>query len=47
VTVALTQGMPEARGHTWTTEDYDRRDAAFAALGMEPPRRKRARHAER
>ncbi|HEV8190782.1 MAG TPA: hypothetical protein VGP82_04755 [Ktedonobacterales bacterium] len=33
VTVALTEGMPEARGHTWTAEDYAKRDAAMAALG--------------
>lgn len=34
MTVALTQGLPEARGHTWTPEDYARRDASLAALGL-------------
>jgi hypothetical protein len=36
VTVALTEGVPESRGRSWTAEDYARRDAALARLGMRP-----------
>jgi hypothetical protein len=34
VTVALTANTPQARGRTWTAEDYAKRDAAMAALGF-------------
>src|SRR5262249_20688074 len=34
LSVALTAGLPEARGRTWTAEGYATRDAARAALGL-------------
>ena len=43
VTVALTEGLPEARGHTWTAEDYATRDATMAALGLRFEQRPRRR----
>ncbi|HEV8192306.1 MAG TPA: hypothetical protein VGP82_12635, partial [Ktedonobacterales bacterium] len=40
VTVALTERLPEARGRSWTAEDYARRDARLVQLGLVPrPRR--------
>ena len=36
VTVALTEGLPEARGRTWTAEDYAKRDAAMARWASAP-----------
>ena len=35
MTVALTAGVPERAGD-WTAEDYAKRDAAMAALGIAP-----------
>ncbi len=44
--VSLTEGMPSAQGRTWTAEDYARRDARFAALGLQlAPRTSRKGHA--
>jgi hypothetical protein len=34
MTVALSQGVPEACGRQWTAEDYATRDAALAQLGL-------------
>lgn len=39
MTIALSQGVPEARGRQWTAEDYATRDAVLAQLGLTFTRR--------
>ena len=39
MTVTLADGVPQAHGRTWTAEDYAKRDAAMARLGLTPHRR--------
>ena len=40
--VQLSDAWPAAYGHTWTADDYARRDARFHALGLPPLRSVRA-----
>jgi hypothetical protein len=40
VTVTLADGAPQAKGRTWTAEDYAKRDAALATLGLSLPQRR-------